>query len=382
MLVLLVTPCFPPTWAYGGIPRVVYGLGRALVRAGARVRVWTTDAFDAGRRAPVAPRYDLDGIDVHVGRNVSNRLAWSHQLYLPTGPPPMEGVEVLHLHAHRHLLNHLSFQEALRRRIPVVQTPNGTALPVERKVLVKRAWDRVFDGEVPRRADRVVAVSRAEARALLGWGVPAERIVHIPNGLCLDEFADLPPRGSFRARHGLDERPIVAYLGQITPRKGVEHLVAAGARLGGQARLVVAGAPRGMALPEAPGVLFPGTLEGAERLALLVDADVLVYPSTAEVFGLVPMEGLLCGAPVVVGDDCGCGEVVAEAGAGLLTAHGDVERLTGAIRSLLEDRATAAAMVRRGRRYIEANLDFDRIAERHLQLYEELLRSRGRRAAA
>lgn len=382
MLVLLVTPCFPPTWAYGGIPRVVYGLGRALVRAGAKVRVWTTDAFDAARRAPVPPRYDLDGIDVHVARNLSNRLAWAHQLYLPWGRPPMEGVELVHLHAHRHLLNHTAFEEAGRRQLPVVQTPNGTALPVERKVLVKRAWDRVFDGEVPRRADRVVAVSRAEARSLLGWGVPAERIVHIPNGLCLDEFADLPPRGSFRARHALDDRPIVAYLGQITPRKGVEHLVAAGARLGTQARLVVAGAPRGMALPEAPGVYFPGTLEGAERLALLVDADVLVYPSTAEVFGLVPMEGLLCGAPVVVGNDCGCGEVVAEAGAGLLTAHGDVERLSGAIRSLLEDRATASAMVRRGRRYIEANLDFDRIAERHLQLYEELLRSRGRRAAA
>ena len=219
----------------------------------------------------------------------------------------------------------------------------------------------------------MVAVSKAEVRQLLALGVPGDRVERIPNPLHLEEFAELPPRGSFRAAHGLGPAPIVAYLGQITPRKGVERLVAAFAEGLDGAMLVVAGAARGMALPRGPGVLTLGTLEGRDRLALLVDADVLVYPSTHEVFGLVPLEGLLCGAPAVVGDDCGCGELISEAGAGL-TVGSSPEELRSKIRLLLHDRVRAVGMVERDRAYIAAHLDPGRVAAAHVALYERLCR--------
>jgi glycosyltransferase involved in cell wall biosynthesis len=375
MRVLHVTPCFPPTWAYGGIPRVVHGLARAQARAGLDVRVWTTDVFDADRRSGLPARSAMDGFEVFVSRVASNRLAWAHQLYLPLGLPPLDDVDVVHLHAHRNLLNHLAYREARRRGIPVVITPNGTLPRLERKIGAKRVWDALFDGEVPRLADRVIATSRAEIRQILQAGVSADKVVRIANGLWLEEFEELPPRGTFRARHGLGEGPIVAFLGQVTPRKGVDTLVAAfaGGAMGA-ARLVVAGPARGMAAPDEPGVYVAGTLEGPDRLALLVDADVLAYPSTHEVFGLVPFEGLMCGAPVVVGGDCGCGELVAEAGAGLLVDGGDVAGLRRALHSLLDDRAAAAGMVARGRHYIAHNLDYTGIAAAHIRLYGELVR--------
>ena len=56
--------------------------------------------------------------------------------------------------------------------------------------------------------------------------------------------------------------------------------------------------------------IFTGLLRGQERLEALADADVVVYPSEDEVFGLVPLEALLCGTPVIVADDSGCGEIV------------------------------------------------------------------------
>jgi glycosyltransferase involved in cell wall biosynthesis len=362
MRVLHVTPFYPPTWAYGGIPRVVSGLAKAQRALGAEVRVWTTDVFDATRRSGLPPVADVDGIEVHVAPVASNRLAWRHQLYLPRGAPPLDGVDVVHLHGHRHLLNWMAFRARGRR--PVVHTPNGTLPRLERKVGAKRVWDALFDGDVPRRADRLVATSKAEVRQMLAAGLHGDRIVRIPNGL---EMPTPPPRGKFRAKWGV-RGPMVAYLGQVTPRKGVDRLVRA--MEGVDATLVVAGAARGMAPPS--GVLCTGTLEGEERLELLVDADVLAYPSTHEVFGLVPMEGLLCGAPVVVGDDCGCGEIVAEADAGLLVDT-RVDALRGAIRRLLAERGEAAAMVARGRAYIARHLDLAGIARRHVELYAELL---------
>jgi len=371
MRVLHVTPCFPPTWAYGGVPRAVHGLARAQVRAGLDVRVWTTDVFDATRRAPMAARHTLDGIDVVVSRTASNRLAWHHQLYLPMGSPPLDDVDVVHLHAHRNLLNFVAFRAAEARGIPVVLTPHGTLPRIERKIGVKRVWDALFDGDVPVRARRVIATSKAEVRQILAAGVPADRVERIPNGLWLEEFADLPPRGTFRRAHNLGDGPLVAYLGQITPRKGVDTLAAALAdRALGDARLVVAGPARGMDVPTGDHVYYAGTLEGPDRLALLVDADALAYPSSHEVFGLVPFEGLLCGAPVIVGGDCGCGELVAEAGAGLLVDAGDVGALRGALRAVLADRATAATMVERGKKWIARNLDYGAIAAAHAAVYD------------
>ena len=111
---------------------------------------------------------------------------------------------------------------------------------------------------------------------------------------------------------------------------------------------------------------------GEERLQLLVDADILVYASEKEIFGLVPFEGLLAGSPVIVSDDCGCGQLISEAGAGLLVRYGDIEGLSNRIDSLVYDETLAQSIVIRGRKYIENQLSFSRIAEQHIQLYERI----------
>lgn len=387
MHVLQVAPYFPPTWAYGGIPRVVDGLSRALVQAGTHVTVWTTDAFDGARRAPTPPVRDHHGVCVGTVANLSNRLAYRHQLFLPFGAGPslrqlLRGrppVDIVHLHGHRHLLNNRAVTWARRHGLPYVLTANGTLPRHERKIGAKVLWDAVVAGHIPTQAARCVAVSAADAAAHHRAGIPPSRVVRIPNGLDLAEFETLPPKGRFRAAHGIQDAPLVAYLGQVSPRKGVHHLVSAFRGGGPQgAQLVVAGNDMG-ALSAARSadhdhaVHFVGLLEADERLALLADADVLVYATTAEVFGLVPFEGLLCGAPVIVADDCGCGEIISEAGAGLLVRYGDVDGLRRRIDTLLRDRVAARAMVARGRAHIRAHLSFAHVAERHQALYRDVV---------
>lgn len=383
MHVLQVAPYFPPTWAFGGIPRVVDGLSRALVERGLGVSVLTTDVLGPDARVDLPQVRDHHGVLVGTVPNLSNRLANRHQLFLPVGAGRVldrllagrPDVDVVHLHGHRHLLNNIALRWARQHDVPVVLTANGTLRRHERKVGVKLLWDLAIAGHVPRAASRCVAVSAADAADHFHAGIAPERVVRIPNGLDLAEFSPLPERGAFRRRHGLGDVPLVAYLGQVSPRKGVDRLVAAfagGGPLG--SRLVVAGNDMGgMAAARAqadPSVRFVGLLPGRARLELLADADVLVYATTAEVFGLVPFEGLLCGAPVVVADDCGCGEIISEAGAGLLVRYGDVDALRARIQTLLTDRVAAQAMVARGRHYIRRHLGFRVVAERHHRLYD------------
>jgi glycosyltransferase involved in cell wall biosynthesis len=260
-------------------------------------------------------------------------------------------------------------------------TPNGTLPRHEKKVAPKAIWDALISNRVPAGASKMIAVSGVEVGQMRRAGISQERIAQIPNGLTLEEFSNLPQKGTFRNKHKI-VGPIVAYLGQISPRKGVSHLVEAFRdhdMMG--ATLVVAGNDMG-AMAHAKSVaskvsgervIFTGLLEGADRLALLVDADVLVYPSTDEIFGLVPFEGLLCGAPVVVGGDCGCGQLIQQAGAGLLVRHSDVVGLRDRILTLLGDRVAAEAMVNRGKDYINSNLGFAKIAQDHIALYNAVI---------
>lgn len=385
MHILQVTPYFPPTWAYGGIPRIVDGLSRALVQKGHRVTVLTTDAFDARSRTGMPIDRDHHGVRVLTARNRSNRAAYEHQLFLPAGVGGLlqeacGDVDIVHLHGHRHLLNNSAVRWAKQKGVPYVLTANGTLLRHERKIGVKWIWDKWVSGHVPRNAAKLIAVSAADVARHRSAGVASDRIVRIPNGLDLGEFEALPATGEFRAMAGLGPGPIVTYLGRVSPRKGVEHLVRSFANGAlGDAQLVVAGNDMGAmetarSEPHGSNVHFVGLVEGEDRLRLLADTDVLVYPSADEVFGLVPFEGLLCGAPVVVADDCGCGELIAEAGAGLLVRYGDIDGIQSRIRTLLKDREAAQAMVTRGRRYVSEQLGFESIADRHLDVYESVVR--------
>ncbi|MEC8193492.1 MAG: glycosyltransferase [Myxococcota bacterium] len=383
MHILQVTPYFPPTWAYGGIPRIVDGLSRALVQKGHEVTVLTTDAYDGEQRSGLDGDRDHHGVRVLTVRNLSNRAAYAHQLFTPTGVREAlnrleRNVDVMHLHGHRHLLNNAAVRWAAGKGVPYVLTANGTLLRHEQKVGIKWFWDQLVARRIPAGAAKLIAVSAADVARHRSAGIDAERIERIPNGLDLGEFEALPTPGAFRHRHGLGDGPVVTYLGRVSPRKGVEHLIRAFAdgHLA-DAQLVIAGNDMGametaLAEPRGANVHFAGLVEGVERLELLADTDVLVYPSADEVFGLVPFEGLLCGAPVVVADDCGCGELIAEAGAGLLVRYGDIDGIRSRVRTLLEDKESAQAMVGRGRRYVREQLGFTSIAERHVAVYERV----------
>jgi len=391
--VLHVAPYFYPAWAYGGIPRLVYGLARQQASRGARVTVVTTDALDARRRSDgVGDVTEIHGIRVARFPNLSNWLAYRHQLFLPRGAGAflareVPGHDVVHLHGHRHLLNNLA-AHALEDQ-PLVMTPNGTLPLLERKRSVKRIWDLALGESVLRRCDVFIAVSGAEVAQLRRAGIGMDRIRQVPNGIDLAEFERRPPRGEFRADLGIGDAPMVLYLGKITPRKGVDHLLRAFARLElPRAQLVIAGNDMTGELPAlrrlarrlevADRAHFVGLLRGPARLRALADADVLVYPSEHEIFGLVPFEGLLSGTPVIVGDDCGCGELVARARAGFLAPFGEPEALADPIRVLLTDRAAGRAMVRRGRDHIRRHFAWPRVAEGTEEVYEAARRARSR----
>ena len=370
--ILHVTPYFQDAWGYGGIPRIATTLTRELALRGHRVTVCTTDAADGERRsAPPKPEPGAPGaVDVRMFPNLSNRLAYHAQVFLPRG---LSGYlsrhatcfDIAHLHACRNLPVSLAARQLSRARVPYVLAPNGTAPRIERRRAAKWVYDRMTGRGDLESASAVIAVSEAERRQLEQMGVPAGRIRLLVNPIDLDEHRAPATRGAFRAAHGVGSRPLVLYLGKLTPRKRVDVLLRAFAlNVAPDARLAIAGNDMGTRrslehlsseLGLGDRVVFTGLLRGAARLEALADADVLVYPSADEVFGLVPLEALLTGTPVVVADDSGCGELIGQVGGGVVTRLGDADALAAAIRQVLaarddwRRRASEAASVVRQR---------------------------------
>ena len=403
LCILHVTPYSGDAWAYGGIPRLSHAMVRSLAGRGHRVTICTTDACDAEHRLPPhaigsgfggsrfgawRPVEAAERITVRVFPNVSNRLAYHQQAFAPIGMRRFlrkyaRSFDVAHLHACRNVPGVLAARWLRKAGVPYVLAPNGTAPLIERRRLAKQLFDLAWGNDVTRHAHRVLAVTEAERQQLHEAGVDDDRIRLVANPIDLDEFSTPPAPGAFRARHGLTG-PLVVYLGKITPRKRVDMLVRAFRQLRApDAALVIAGNDMGDAATaraeaEAAGVMgrthFVGLLPGAARLELLADADVVVYPSEHEIFGLVPLEALLMGTPVVVSDDSGCGEVIRHVGGGLVVPGREAD-LAGAIESVLNQPAEWRAAARAAAVDVRARFGADTIGARLEELYREMMRT-------
>ena len=100
---------------------------------------------------------------------------------------------------------------------------------------------------------------------------------------------------------------------------------------------------------------------------------MVVYPSADEVFGLVPLEALLCGTPVVVADDSGCGEVVGRLEGAQVVAVGDPEALAAAIEAVLDAPHAWRARAASGAVQVRERCGGSVVAEQVDALYREVL---------
>jgi glycosyltransferase involved in cell wall biosynthesis len=227
-------------------------------------------------------------------------------------------------------------------------------------------------------ADRVLCVSATTARDLAErLGVAPDRVDVTPLGTDLApaserEIADL------RARLGLDG-PFLVGLGTLEPRKDLPTLVRAFATLARDLphHLVLAGLPGWgagelAAAVEASGVAdrvhLPGYVAEADKAALLSGADLLVYPSRYEGFGLPVLEAMACGTPVVTTTGGSLPEIAGDAA--LLVEPGDPGQLAAAVVKLLSDQAAWSDLARRGSARA-AGFTWERCAEQTLAAYRK-----------
>jgi glycogen synthase len=252
-------------------------------------------------------------------------------------------------------------------------------------------------------ADGVIAVSRSmreDVRQLYGVSDPKIRVIH--NGIDLDQYR--PTRDpAVLPRYGIDpSRPFVLFVGRITRQKGIIHLVRAIRHMKPGVQVVLcAGAPDtpeiGKEMAEAvetarresdnPIVWIPQIVPKDDIIVLYTEAALFVCPSVYEPFGIINLEAMACGTPVVASAVGGIKEVVVPEKTGLLVpldARGatdfepvDPDRfardLASAVNQLLDDPRRLDEMGQRSRERVEHYFGWTSIARFTLDFYWDLI---------
>ncbi len=221
----------------------------------------------------------------------------------------------------------------------------------------RRLYLALFSRLSARKARRIITISESTRRDTVRWlNVPSEKIDVVYCGVD-QAFHPLPEEevASFRQKYGLPER-FILFVGTIEPRKNVARLIEAYSLLGdGQIKLVIGGA-RGWFYKEVfvrleelgltDNVLFPGYIPPAELPLWYNAAELFVYPSLYEGFGLPPLEAMACGTPVITSNVSSLPEVVGEAG--LTVDPMDSKGLAEAIHRVLGDETLRQSMREQG----------------------------------
>lgn len=319
MNLLIVIPYYEPAWAYGGPPRLVSTIARALAHRH-QVTVLTTDVYDADRRLP-AGYATVGGVTVHRFSTWSNTLAWKTKIILPRQmraavEAHVQASDFVFLSDFRHYLNAVVVPALWRLHKPYSLSAYGQIQkPHDGKYPLKVIFDWWRGRRLIQRANILFAQTQHEANDYISLGARREQIILSPLMENAPTPAELAQRGKFRAQFHIPARTkLLLFVGRLHKLKGLDLLlrtfVEVRQRLPHEdIRLVIVGRDDGyqatlnaeiarLRLNEA--VIQTGPRYGVENAACYLDADCFVFtPTYYEETSLAAVRALSFGLPVI-----------------------------------------------------------------------------------
>jgi glycogen synthase len=390
------------SWEYP--PHVVGGLGQHvaelvphLARLGVDVHLVSPRLKGGQRREEVATGLTVHRVDVSPAANVPDIYTKSWQVNralegaLKTLWDEVDGFDLIH--AHDWLTSFAAIARKLGHRCPLLTTMHATErgraqgahLQTDLQKLIHNAeWQLTFE------AWRIIACSQFMADEIKRYFmVPHEKIDVIPNGVDPAPFEaageEITP--SFRALYARPDQKIVFSVGRMVHEKGLQVLIGAAPEILAErpsTRFVVAGMGpaldwlRKMAWDIGVGenFLFPGFVSDEDRNRLFAMSACAVFPSLYEPFGIVALEAMAAGCPVIVSRVGGLAEVVEHGETGLLVPPDDAKAIADRVLQTLNDAAGTRARVEAARQTAKEIYSWSHIARDTLAVYEGIVRER------
>ena len=387
MKILMLTWEYPPR-IVGGISRVVHDLSHRLIMDGHEVTVITY-------RDGNTPYYEDDkGVNVYRVDNYmirpNNFIEWIMQLNFnmiskATELITKEGKFDV-IHAHDWLVANAAKSLKHSYEIPVVATIHATEAgrnsgihDETQRYINDTEWLLTYE------SSEVIVNSSFMKRHIQGiFGLPFDKINVIPNGINLNNFSGIERDYDFRRQYARDEEKIILYMGRLVYEKGIQHLISAMPKIlnaYNDVKLVIAG-KGGMidelkAQAESMGlankVYFTGYLNSKQVQKMYKCADIAVFPSTYEPFGIVALEAMLAGVPTVVSDVGGLNEIIEHGIDGMKSYAGNPNSIADSILALLFDHQLANNVVKNAKKKVKEEYSWNKIAQETYFTYQKAI---------
>ena len=413
MRILCVTPSYWPAFQYGGTIFVNHYLNRALVKKGIEVTVYTTSVGLENKVQENREVY-VDGVRV-IYFSISKALdclgATGWQFSWPMTRALRENLHRFDLLSINAIWNYPSIAAVIVNKayhVPYIVTAHGALYPY---ALSKKWWKklpyyhlvakRVLEGAA---AIHYTGEDEAEkCHPHLGLN---NRAVVVPCVIDLSEFGDNPDRDALRRRYpALKGRKTILFLSRINWKKGLDILIKAFAMVAKQqedVHLLIVGDDEsgygeqvrrwirdcGMSYEDQGSegggterrekdsnvrITFAGMLTGKEKVQAYAGSDMFVLPSYSENFGIVVVEAMACGIPVIVSDQVGIHKEVTESKAGIVIEP-DADELARAIMLLLHNPELCKEMGRNGQQSVEDRFALDKVVDSTIEIYQGLMK--------
>ena len=377
MRILMLSWEYPPR-IVGGLGRVVHDLSHRLIKDGHDVTVVTY------RDGNVPYFEDDDGVKVYRVDNFmiqpNNFIDWIMQLNFnmvaKTGEIIASEGNFDVIHAHDWLVAYAAKTLKTSFNIPLVSTihateagRNGGIREEQQKYINDTEWMLTYES-----SEVIVNSNYMKSELQRLFGLPFEKINVIPNGVSPSNFTVNERDYDFRRQYAMDNEKIILFMGGLVYEKGVQHLIGAMPKILDNyhdAKLIVAG--KGGMLEELQAevnslglgnkVYFTGHLTPKQVQKMYKCADVAVFPSTYEPFGIVAIEAMLSGVPTVVTDIGGLNEIVEHGVTGMKSYAGNSNSLADSILALLFDHKLCDTVVKNAKQKVKTTYNWTKIAQ-------------------
>ena len=387
MKILMLTWEYPPR-VVGGISKVVYDLSHRLIKDGHQVTVVTY------RDGDTSYYEDDEGINVYRVDNYmihpNNFVDWIMQLNFNMVAKASELMNKFGkfdvIHAHDWLVSYAAKSLKEAYDVPMVATihatENGRNSGIHdetQRYINDSEWQLTYE------ASEVIVNSNYMKNEIQRiFGLPYDKINVIPNGVKLDKFEGIERDYDLRRQYAMDNEKIILYVGRLVYEKGVQNLIGAMPKIlenYHDSKLVICG--RGGMMDELKQevhnlgidekVYFVGYCDAAKVQKMYINADIAVFPSTYEPFGIVALEGMLSGTPTVVSDVGGLNEIVEHGVTGMKSYAGNSNSIADSILALLYDQELCNRVSKNAIEVVKEKYNWNIIAQATFKTYEKAI---------
>ena len=377
MKILMLTWEYPPR-IVGGIARVVHDLSKRLIKDGHEVTVITY-------REGNLPYFEDDkGVKVYRVDNYminpNNFIDWIMQMNFNLLAKANEIIDKEGkfdvIHAHDWLVAYAAKSLKNSYDIPIVATIHATEAgrnsgihDETQRYINDTEWMLTYEAN-----EVIVNSNYMKCELQRNFGLPFEKINVIPNGVNLTMYSGIERDYDFRRNYASDNEKIILYAGRLVYEKGVQYLIGAMPKIlqnYHDAKLVIAG--KGGMIDELKAevdhlglgnkVYFTGYMDHKSLCKLYKCADISVFPSTYEPFGIVALEGMLAGNPIVVSDIGGLNEIVEHGVNGMKSYAGNSNSIADSILTLLFDHKLCNEISKNAKTKVKELYNWTKIAQ-------------------